>query len=241
MERPREVKGFTIIELLVVISIIAILAALLLPALARSKAKAKRIQCVNSLKQICYAYRLWANDNGGRFPWVVPNEEGGSLESVTGYGDWADHFRSISNQIENPKILVCSADQEKKAADQWSDVDGNSSFSYFVGLDATEGNPESIISGDRNVTGAGTLGLSWSFYGTSKISAASMLELSWNSAIGTSIDASFDERLHNREGDISLSDGSVHEVRQLELRAQIGAALAAGSSNVVFSLPHGVF
>ena len=93
-----------------VISIIAILAALLLPALARSKAKAKRIQCVNNLKQICYAYRLWANDNGGRLPWVVPNEEGGSLESVIGYGDWADHFRAISNLLETPKILVCAAD-----------------------------------------------------------------------------------------------------------------------------------
>ena len=43
------------------------------------------------------------------------------------------------------------------------------------------------------------------------------------------------------EGDIGLSDGSIHEVRQLELRAQISAAIAGGSSNVTFSLPRGVF
>ena len=109
---------------------------------------------------------------------MVPNEEGGSLESVIAYGDWADHFRAISNLLETPKILVCAANLERKAADQWSDVDGNSSFSYFVGLDATEGNPESILPGDRNVTGTGTT------------------DLIWNSAIGTSIDAGFDEALH---------------------------------------------
>jgi prepilin-type N-terminal cleavage/methylation domain-containing protein len=224
MERPRKVKGFTLIELLVVVAIIAILAALLLPALAASKAKAKRIQCLNTLRQIGYGFRLWANDNDGKFPWVVPNEEGGSLDALSGFGDWADHFRAISNQIETPKILVCPADEEKKAAEQWSDVDGNSSFSFFVGLDATEGNPESILSGDRNV-----------------YSGIGGFDLSWSSASGISIDASFDEKLHKKQGDIGLTDGSVQQVRELQLRAQIAAAIAGGSSNAVFSLPRGVF
>ncbi len=60
--------AFTLIELLVVISIIAILAALLLPTLARSKASARRIVCVNNLSQLGLSVRLYADDFQGNLP-----------------------------------------------------------------------------------------------------------------------------------------------------------------------------
>ncbi len=74
---PANGNAFTLIELLVVIAIIGILAALLLPALARAKAQGQRAACTSNLKQINLAVQLYAGDNHDMLPCVTNTEADG--------------------------------------------------------------------------------------------------------------------------------------------------------------------
>src|SRR2546428_10852813 len=77
-------KGFTLLELLVVIAVIAILAALLFPSLGRAKAKAQRTACMNNLRQINLGVRMYADDSSDAFP-APENETGRPPGAFVGY------------------------------------------------------------------------------------------------------------------------------------------------------------
>lgn len=185
MKNYKNKSAFTLIELLVVIAIIAILAAMLLPALAAAKRKAQKINCVNNLKQVGIAYRIWEGDNNDRYPQAVAAASGGAQGYCSHGGTTFTAanpynpgmvYMVMSNELATPKILFCPSDTIHSSystnfsyGDTLSIVtpangataaalSALTKISYFVGADATEADPQGIMGGDCNIGNTGTAG-----------------------------------------------------------------------------------
>jgi hypothetical protein len=166
-------------------------AGLILPWLAKSSCKGRspRIQCVSNLKQIGIAFRMWSNDHQEQFPMAVPVSLGGSLGVAD--SNVFQHFLTVSNELNSPKILACPEDLDRKRASTWTNF-SNSNLSYFVGLDANEQAPASILTGDRNICG-----------GTA-VNEYLMVFTNWSQA-------GFTGSIHKEAGNICLADGSASQ------------------------------
>jgi len=205
-------RGFSLLELLLTIAIIAILAALLLPVLQGAKGKANRTRCANNLRQVGLAFHMWAHDHEDKFPMEVSTNFRGTLEFAR-VGESAvafRHFQALSNELVDPRLLVCPVDNRIAAA-SFAELQ-NSNVSYLVNTRAVFGKETSVIAADRNIRTSGRMEYNYMQFGPGDA-------VEWSSA------------LHGFRGNVLFGDSHVDSI------ASLNAGVLAGGGDVVLIVP----
>jgi hypothetical protein len=196
--------AMTLIEVFVVVVIVGFFTIIFLSLPDRNqRARAYRIQCVNNLRQIGIAYRVWEGDQEVKYPMFVSQTNGGTMEFTTGPNAWR-HFQVMSNELTTPRLLFCNAetDRHRFRATNFNWSLNNSNLSYFVGIVSNDTNPQLILSGDHNITNGTPV-------------RNGLLELTTNSPAGWTAE------MHEKVGNILLADGRVQQLSIVGLQTTV--------------------
>jgi prepilin-type processing-associated H-X9-DG protein len=193
MKKPAShagVKAFTRIELVVTVLAVGLIIGLSVLWTRQTMRKSRNVTCLNNLKQVGIAFRLWGVDQSDVYPTHWPKDRGGTRELI-GTGQVFVHFRALSNELGSPKFLVCPADKQKTVAPNFNEGFSDANASYFLGLDALETYPQMLLSGDRNLATYG------------QPVAKGLFVLTTNTPLN------WTTNIHISSGNICFADGSV--------------------------------
>jgi hypothetical protein len=222
---------------------------MLLPALAAAKRKAQKINCVNNLKQVGLAFRIWSGDNGDKYPMAVSKAQGGANEYVdvsatSGTGSATAGlnpimpFMVMSNELSTPKVCYCPSDSYHSTAptnfnyNGFAGVSANTAgaqdqlgqCSYFVNGSGSDVDPQMVIDGDENIgtTGATVNGpASYMFGAAAGTSATSAQLLSGAAWNGAAYWSWTANEMHQKTGNTGMGDGSVQSVSITGLHTEL--------------------
>ena len=194
--------AFTLVELLCVVAIIGILAALLLPVLSQAQVRARMAFCGNNLGQMGLAFQMFAHDHDSQFPLQVSSLQGGAADA--GQDPNAlnheiyftpDTYRAMASELGSPNVLVCPADSRTPAGSFEKLQTAN--LSYFSDASGDYSQPDSVLAGDRNVAADDVT-----------MHTDGSLEFRWTIA------------LHRFKGNLLYADGHVAAAKNFALAAR---------------------
>ena len=143
--RRAPLTGFTLIELLVVIAIIAILAATLLPVLAKARTRAQATYCMNDLRQVLLAWKMYPDDDNGWFPPNEDNSFGGWVRGDMDYSGSSDNtnilylidprYAKLGPYTKSYRVYKCPADQSRSLGRRGDPRVRSISMSQAIGPD----------------------------------------------------------------------------------------------------------
>jgi hypothetical protein len=237
--RKQQNWAFTIIELLVVITVIGMLGAMVLPALARTKSSVLRIYCTNNLKQAGVAFHTWAALHGDRFPMKVNVGNGGYADYVgvvrtltttqlTSRGVFGC-FVVMSNEFSTPGALICPAENEHRIRATTFDANiplgsingvlftNDLNTSYFIGVDAALTNPKGFLCGDHNL-GSALNSEPFAGFVTAPQTYSPDFRIALGKDFSTNGGVAWLNTMHLRQGNVVLADCSVQQYNRDRLR-----------------------
>jgi prepilin-type processing-associated H-X9-DG protein len=135
------------------------------------------------------------------------------------------HFAAISNELSTPKIILCPSDSDKGSANSsFTQIvytnKNNTGISYFIGYSATEENPQTILSGDRNWTNGTPTALNYGGAGSpSPVGVWTIAAPDSKGNVTTTL--GYDGKVHQNAGNLLLGDGSVQQVTSGRLQTSV--------------------